>query len=262
MSGPWGSPSETLTSAKAGITRLREKGGASPETLYELTNGYVDQARSVVQRPGTVHERAFAGTKGFCTFAGKFHVFASSVVDPGDPRFVVNVVKHPNLNDATLREIHFAEPFLGYLYVSAEFDNGDTYHFWLQATQTWQPNAVYRVGDVVRPSVPNGYVYRAQRIGLPFPVWAANVKRAIGDKVEPTAANVNGFYYEVIDVIGSDPRSGANEPTWPAADGATVFEDSGNPTPTPPPTNGGGAPPLPPDVAERYARDAIRRGFS
>lgn len=253
---------QPLGPVKAGITRLREKGGASSESLYNLVNGYVTAARSIKQRPGTPHVQALPpdGTKGLCTFRSKLHVFASAVVVVANPLFVVNILRHPVLETAVLADIHFAKPFLGYLYVVAEFDNGDVYHYWLQAVETWKPDAVYRIGQAVQPTVPNGFVYTAQRIGAPYPTWAPNVRRTVGDKVEPTKPN--SFYYEVIDTIGADPRSGATEPTWPVADGATTFEDTGKPTP-PPQTGGAGGPAeLPPDVAERYLRDAISNRFN
>ena len=43
-----------LNALKAGISRLRTKGGPDPETLYDLVNGYVTQAGTVESRPGTV----------------------------------------------------------------------------------------------------------------------------------------------------------------------------------------------------------------
>ena len=171
---------------------------------------------------------------------------------------MVNILRHPVVNSAVLVDIHFAKPYLGYLYVSAEFDTGDVYHYWLQAVETWKPDAVYRLGQGVQPSVPNGFVYTAQRIGAPYPPWAANVRRAVGDKVEPTTPN--SFYYEVIETVGPDPRSGSAEPSWPAAEGASVFEDSGKPTPPAPGTGPGGAQQTPPDVQDRYGSwaDQIR----
>lgn len=253
---------QALGPVKAGITRLREKGGASADSLFNLVNGYVTAARSIEQRAGTVHVQALppAGTKGLCTFRGKLHVFASTPVAVANPLFVVDILRHPVINTAALADIHFAKPYLGYLYVSAEFDNGDVYHYWLQAVETWKPDTIYRIGQAVQPTVPNGFVYTAQRLGAPYPVWAPNVRRAIGDRVEPTTPN--SFYYEVIDTVGADPRSGTTEPTWPLADGASIFEDTGKPTPPPQSGGTGGPAQVPPDVAERYARDAIANRFS
>ena len=42
-----------LTTAKGGINRLRDKGNASKDSLYDLLNGYVTQTNSIKPRPGT-----------------------------------------------------------------------------------------------------------------------------------------------------------------------------------------------------------------
>ena len=37
---------------------------------------------------------------------------------------------------------------------TAEFENGDVFHYWLQTGDTWQADHVYQLGDIVSPSVP------------------------------------------------------------------------------------------------------------
>ena len=174
------------------------------------------------------------------------------------PLFVVDILRHPQASfSGRLKYIHFASPFLGYLYVVAEFDNGDVFHYWLQNPQTWLANHQYQVGDLVQPTVPNGYYYKAMPAVNP-PAWAPNVSRANGGIVQPTIPN--GYKYTVTATNGANPASGAIEPIWPAVDGATVieftdaFEQTATPSappqppsnPTgniynnPPPTSGGG----------------------
>lgn len=213
-----------LSELTAGITRLREKGGASPKSLYDLLNGYIDASGSPVSRDGTRVDHVLpAGTVGLCAFAGKKHVFALTNIDPGDPDYVVDILIHPDENFAgTLKKIHFAKPFLGFLYVAAEFSDGSVYHYWLQSVGVWQANHVYMPGDVVAPSVPNGYTFKAVVANQPT-AWAAGVVRALGDSVQPTVSN--GYYYVVTEVDGVKPASGNAEPAWPTADGAQVVED-------------------------------------
>lgn len=135
-------------------------------------------------------------------------------------------------------EIHFAQPFLGGLYVVAEFDVnseiaaalGTVFHFWIQSSEggdnanTWQKNTDYRIGDVVIPSVPNGLTYIASRRGAANPIWTPNTQKQVGDKVEPTVPN--GFYFTATSVAGDNPTTGATEPVWPTSDGALVQENS------------------------------------
>ncbi|WP_256202355.1 hypothetical protein [Stenotrophomonas pictorum] len=55
-----------MSAVKAGITRLRDKGGASSDSLYDLLNGYVTAARTIKCRPGTrIDAELPEGTKGW-----------------------------------------------------------------------------------------------------------------------------------------------------------------------------------------------------
>lgn len=215
---------QQLNSSRGGINRLRNKGGASKENLYDLVNGYVDASGAVRSRPGTV--RAYAlptGTKGLTAFNGALVVFSHQTVSNMPAGVTCEVLVHPTSPSQSIKEIHYADPFLGYLYVVAEFNDGLVRHYWLRQASTWTANTRYKTGDLVQPSTPNGYVYRARRMSPPGVAWAPDVKRAVNDKAEPKTHN--GFEYVCTTVIGTNPRSGTTEPTWPTQEGATVVED-------------------------------------
>lgn len=243
----------SLSTLKSGITRLRDKGGASPDALFDLLNGYVDASGAPTSRGGTRLSITLpAGTKGLMPINGSFLVFSHVPTVIADPKYSCEVLVNPNDPDQPIKEIHFATPFLGYPYVVAEFDNGDVIHYWLQDGKPWQAGTFYHTGDIVEPTTPNGLAYRATRDGSALPSWAPNVPRAIGDTIEPTV--YNDYLYTVVDVAGDNPASGAVEPTWPAADGAQVIEDTngvggvGTPLTPPPPTNQPGT-----GTVDRYA---------
>lgn len=256
-----------LNATKGGIDRQRTEGSPSPDTLYDLLNGYINSAFKMVSRPGsrTVYDLPFEDgeggyvsyTKGFCVFRGAFVVFSNA------PRTVPSgvtceVLVHPTQPDLALAVIHFSAPFLRYLYVVAEFSNGEVFHYWLQRATTWQADHIYNFGELVEPMVPNGFVYAAERLGDPNPLWTANTARTVGDRVEPTEPT--GYYFEVTATVGTSPRSGAIEPDWNNADGAITYEDvdtgTAPTTPTGPtgPVSGPGT-----DTTDRYENPAGTR---
>ena len=130
-----------------------------------------------------------------------------------------------------LKEIHFAAPFLGFLYVVAEFEPdssglGSVFHYWVQVnedTSTWAANTDHQIGDIVVPSSGyDGLFYIASRATQPNPVWTPTTLEAVGNIVEPSVPN--GFKFTCISTEGNNPVTGSSEPTWPTADGATVSE--------------------------------------
>jgi hypothetical protein len=254
--------SAPLTTIKGGISRLRTKGGARADTLYDLLNGYVTEAGTVKVRPGTERVATLDPlTRGICAFGGSLHTFCHIPVAV-PTGFTLNVICHPDPPDVEygdeqyygdanvpLEKIHFAEPFLGGLYVVAEFEDGSIYHYWLQpAKSRWAALTEYASGDLIAPSADNGFLYTAARFGDPYPAWEADAPRydGVGDNydqsiVEPTVYNAR--YYVCVETKGPNPRSGTTEPTWPTDIGLTVTErtDTGLTDPTvidgaPPPT--------------------------
>jgi hypothetical protein len=224
-----------LSTTNAGMTRLRIKGKASPATLYDLLNGYVTLAGTIKPRPGTVVDTVLpAGTKGLVAHKGKLHVFSHVPTVMTDDRYVCITLRHPTDPTTALRAIHFAAPFMGFLYVVAAFEDGSQWHYWAEELDDWEAETAYSLGERVFPTVPNGFAYKATRIGSPDPVWAAGVERAVNDVIEPTVHN--GFKYVCIAVTGAKPASGQYEPVWPTEAGATITEES---------LGGGGDAPLP-----------------
>lgn len=232
---------EVLTTVKGGITRLRTKGAALKDTLFDLLNGYITAARTVRVRPGTfLTETLPSGTVGLVAFEGNLHVFSHNIVSSIPSGYVLDVLKSPD-GDLAISTIHFAEPFMGALYVVAEFSNGRIYHFWVRAAATWQADNEYDLHELVTPSTVDGFAYKATRLGNPFPSWTPAAPRAVNDIVEPTI--YSGYYFKVISVVGDLPRSEDTEPNWPTNAGETIIEDTDGtsnepnaspPTPVPP----------------------------
>jgi len=241
-----------LTVLKSGIQRLRVKGGAAASSLYDLVNAYVTLAGTITPREGTTRIAALtSATVGLCAVDGVFNVFATSMqtVPAG---FQCNLLVHPTNPSATLAKIWFAQPFMGFLYVVAQFNTGDIFHYWLQSGGTWQPNTVYQAGAIATPTVANGLAYQAVRDFPSQSTWAPSTAVALNQMVEPTVPT--GYAYMAVAVVGTSPHTGTTEPTWPTAPGAKVYEYGDfDVTQTPPSSSSGPtAAPLATSITDRY----------
>lgn len=235
----------TLNAVSAGMTRLRSKGGANPETLYELTNGYVTASKTIKQRPAIRYQTKLPATsRGLCVFNGVFYTFtAHAVSNPGTA--TVKVLIHPTPGySGELSRIHFAAPFMARLYVVAEFDDASVSHYWLSDPPAWTASTIYAANQLIQPTTPNGLYYQAQQTVSAATAWTAGLTHNQGDVIQPTV--YNAYQYTAIETnglaIGGGPaNSGQVEPTWPTFPGATVLESSAGapvmatPAPTPPP---------------------------
>lgn len=211
-----------LTVVQGGITRLRVKGAALKNSLYDLLNGYVTMQGTVQVRGGTIRNAVLSQvTKGLMWFDGSFRVFAHTpTAVPGG--YLCQVLVNPNDPTQALARIHFAVPFMGFPYVVAEFANGDIFHYWLQNNGTWSANTVYMNGDFILPTVDNGFAFAATRLEPPHTVWSTNAVIALNDIVEPTV--YNGYMFKAIAVAGDAPHTGSVEPAWPNTENATIQE--------------------------------------
>jgi hypothetical protein len=241
-----------INSLQRGIDRTRTKGWARPDTMFDAINCWVTVGRSARPRPGSAGDaRLPAGTIGLTTFHGKLVVFADHAVDlSAFPKYELEILTFPGTAGPTLAAIHFAQPFLGFLYVIAEWSDGSVYHYWLREPSIWQANTIYRFGDLVQPTVPNGFVYEATRLLPADPVWTPDSAVQIGDRREPTVPN--SFTYEVIDTIGLNPRTSMTEPDWPTQPDAIINEDADFDATVPPPGSGTSNTTPPSSVTDRY----------
>src|SRR5258708_12322908 len=141
-----------LTVLKGGINRLRVKGGAAADNLYDLQNGYITNAGSISPREGTIRTATLnTNSVGLAAVNGTFNIFSNtftsstSTVPAG---YTLNVLVHPTISTQTPTKIWFAKPFMGFLYVVSQFGNGDIFHYWLQNNGVWASNTVYKTGNI------------------------------------------------------------------------------------------------------------------
>lgn len=253
-----------LTTLQGGINLQRIKGSARNDTARDLLNGYVDHDGMATSRAGcegiahgvaqTVGE-VLAVPHGLTAYQGQLYAFCHQPFDWTQVGGAdVDTIVLVNRSDpaSPIIKVWFVGEYMGLLYVAAEYANGDVIHFWLENVSEWAPDTIYLLGQLVRGTgADSGYVYEANRIGDPYPVWAPDVGRTLSERIEPTTPT--GWYYEVSNTVGDAPRSGTIEPIWPQVEGAVVYEDVDIPGQTQDPS--AGVPPnsLPPDVRDRYS---------
>jgi len=211
-----------LNNLTEGINRLRVKGGANPQSLYDLVNAYITVDGSVKPREGTIRAQTLnSSTAGLMADNGQFNVFANSAqtVPSG---YTNNILIDPNDSTQAVSKIWFAKPFMGFPYVVAQFANGDIFHYWLQNSGSWAASTVYDTGTLILPTSPNGFAYLAQRYTPVNPSWQPETVIALNTIVEPN--EYTGFQYKAVAVAGTSPHTGSTEPVWPTVSAGTVQE--------------------------------------
>lgn len=213
-----------LTVLGGGINRLRVKGGAAANMLYDLQNGYITNAGSIVPREGTLIAQVLdSSTVGLAAANGHFNIFSSAFSTAALPaNYVLNVLSDPNDTTQPVTKIWFAKPFMGFEYIVAQFGNGDIFHYWLQNAGTWTSSTDYTSASIVLPPVANGLAYQGIRDFPPQPLWTAETVVSSGSYVEPNTPT--GFVYQAVATTGSPVHTGAVEPVWPTIAGGILQE--------------------------------------
>lgn len=214
-----------------GIDRTRPVEVPEPGQLFDLKNCYISPGKKITRRHGFRRVQSLANAFGLIAHGGKLHTFYGAT-DPGSNALVdSHQVTAADGSGAEVDKIHFAQSLLGYFYVVAEHVGGLVKHYYLDAdlVSAWSASSTYQIGDVVRPSTPNGLRYEVTA-ETAFSTWQAKKQYQVGDKVVPTEDT--GFYYEVTALkndTDADGKvsSGEFEPDWPTTAGATVEEVGG-----------------------------------
>jgi hypothetical protein len=213
-----------ITVLAGGINRLRVKGGAAANSLYDLQNAYINNAGAVVPREGTIRAATLdSSTVGLAAANGQFNIFSSSFSTAALPAgYVLNVLSNPVNSTASPTTIFYAKPFMGFPYVVASFSDGNVFHYWLQNNGTWTSTTDYTSASIVLPPVLNGLAYQGVRDFPPNPVWTPETIITSASYIEPTTAT--GFCYQAIATTGTPVHTGAVEPVWPTTAGGIIQE--------------------------------------
>lgn len=217
-------PSVTFRNLVTGIDRSRRFSAQAADRAYDLVNCQVNEAGRIVLRPGFTTQTGTLPTacRGLFGWRGKLYTFAATPqTNPNAALYVISVLRHPTGGAAALSKVHDVQLCCGALYVVAEFADGVRKHYWLQPTYTWTAALGLAIGDLVQPTVPNGYYYQVIK-NTTVKVWKPKTAYALNALVQPTTAN--GYFYKVTARQGTNPMSGAFEPPWPTPAGMLVTE--------------------------------------
>lgn len=104
--------------------------------LRVLNNCFVTTGKTIRKRPGlTLVQTLESGTVGLRAAGGKLNTFhATGTVTHANTLFKANKIAHPTLGAMELAKIHFADVFNGYLYISAQYNNGDIRHHYIDGS--------------------------------------------------------------------------------------------------------------------------------
>lgn len=132
----------TYSDFSTGLDRRKSFSTAPASSLRELKNAYITTGKTIRKRPGTPLVTTLeAGTKGLVSGNGvlnTFYPYNATPITHAHADFTANALTHALANTAygggTLSKIHAGFIFLGYLYIAAEYSDGNVFHYWLDGT--------------------------------------------------------------------------------------------------------------------------------
>lgn len=130
----------TFDNFKAGLDLRKGASVSDANRLRALDNAYVTTGGTIRKRPGMVYVATLeAGTKGLRAAGGKLNTFYGvGTISHADTRFLANKIAHPSIGTQEVAKVWFADSFNGYLYVAAQYQNGNIRHHYLDGTSPTQ----------------------------------------------------------------------------------------------------------------------------
>ncbi len=176
-------PAISFEDFSSGLDLRKGASVSDANRLRKLTNCYVTTGKTIKKRPGlSMVANLETGTKGLRAAGGKLNTFyATGTVSHADTRFVANKIQHPTLPAMEVQKIHWADVFNGYVYVSAQYNNGDIRHHYLDdpsALTAWAASTALTAKTLRRPTTSNGYQYEvttAGTTGTTEPTWPTTI---------------------------------------------------------------------------------------
>ena len=140
-----------ISDVRLGIDRRRSRISGVPGSLWELVNAHITSGGEIERAKAFPAVYALPeGTFGLGGVGGILYVFGSGA-DPGVPSPVVyQRLQHVGGPSVDMVAVHWVEPFDGLLYVIAEFEDGEIYHYYDGARVTDWDDIATGEGKCVR----------------------------------------------------------------------------------------------------------------
>lgn len=123
----------SFTKFDLGIDLRKGPAVSDANRLQELRNGYVTTGLAIAKRQGlTKVAQLEPGTKGLFAYDGKLHTFycGANEITHAHPLFRANRLINDN---SPVTDVHFADAYNGFIYVSVTHANGQTRHHYLDS---------------------------------------------------------------------------------------------------------------------------------
>lgn len=129
-------PTISFADFSSGLDLRKGASVSDANRLRKLTNCYITTGKTIRKRPGlSIVTTLETGTQGLRAAGGKLNTFyGSGTISHADTRFKANKITHPTTGTLGVKKIHFADVFNGYIYVSAEYNDGSIKHHYLDGT--------------------------------------------------------------------------------------------------------------------------------
>lgn len=236
---------------RLGMDRRKKRVSGKPGMLWTGKNGHITRGGDFERRKKFVSKYTLptAATKGLATVGGQLYVFGAGATPGGMPAGVnYQRLQHPSSGTAVISKIKSVTSFSGKLYVVAEFDDGNTYHYYDGTRVTaWDTiasavssnNAVATAlaakidadSRYAASAASNVVTITAQTAGVPYTISASTVNGgSTNDQnitLNETQANITGaaevLSTATLTITGGTSNPGVNKLSSVTIDGVEVL---------------------------------------
>ena len=179
-------PAIVFDNFAGGLDRRRSRAIAATNVLWILKNAYITTGKTIRKRPCLRKLTTLeGGTKGLVAALGKLNTFyANGTITHSHPLFVARRAGRNASSGDAVTDATFGFAFNGYLYASMQYASGTRKHHYFDDPGAWTNGTVIALNAYRRPTVANGFRYRASVGGTTAgaePAWPTTLGGTVVD---------------------------------------------------------------------------------